>query len=71
MSHFEVMLTARFEQRNDHNKNLDNWDSLLKETLPLLRERKASLFKIYDNKTPISITLVYHLNHVLFSSIIA
>lgn len=69
MSHFKKMLTARFHQRNDRNENLDNWDSLVKETLPLLKKKRASLFIIYENKIPISITLGYHFNQVLFSSI--
>lgn len=69
MDHFYHMLMKRFEERNDKNENLDNWDDLHTNVFALIKVGKASLSVIYHNEKPIQITLAYHVQKILFSAI--
>lgn len=69
MGRFNQMLDRRFKQRNDRNENLQKWDHLYEIVFPLLKEKKASLFVIYDKEKPIHISLLYHMDKILFSAI--
>ena len=69
MERLKAMLERRFKQRNDRNENLENWDTLYKETLSKLKNKNASLFVIYDGVKPIQITLLYHMQNILMSAI--
>ncbi|TCL65031.1 acetyltransferase (GNAT) family protein [Mariniflexile fucanivorans] len=69
MNTLHNMLTARFHQRNDSNKVLANWNSYLDSTNDLIKEKKASLFVIYNNTTPVHICLNHHFNNILFVSV--
>jgi len=63
------MLTTRFDQRNDSNKILKNWDTYIETTFGLIKEKKASLFVIYDDTKPVHICLNHHFNNILFVSV--
>lgn len=69
MNTLHDMLTKRFEQRNERNKTLDNWDFYLKTTYNLINAKKASIFAIYNNDEPIHICINHHFNDIFFVSI--
>ncbi|MBC8767849.1 GNAT family N-acetyltransferase [Arenibacter sp. BSSL-BM3] len=69
MESLRIMLVNRFSALNESNNNLPKWKDICAETFPLLNEKKASLFVIYDGNKPIEISLNFHLDKILFSSI--
>lgn len=69
MHSLHTMLTTRFDQRNDSNKVLNNWEFYLNTTYKLILEKKASLFVIYQDTTPVHICVNHHFNNILFVSI--
>lgn len=69
MHSLHTMLTTRFDQRNDSNKVLNNWEFYLNTTYKLILEKKASLFVIYQDTTPVHICINHHFNNILFVSI--
>ena len=69
MESLRIMLVNRFKAINEPNNNLPKWKEICAETFPLINQKKASLFVIYDGNKPIEISLNYHLDKILFSSI--
>lgn len=69
MREMERMLTRRFNQRNEEHMSLANWSFFRDRTLALVREKKASIFAIYDGDRPIQICLNYHFDSILFLAI--
>jgi len=69
MSVFHQMLTTRFDQRNDRNLILENWDYYFKITFDLIINKKASLFVIFNNEEPITFTLNFHCDTILYFSV--
>ena len=69
MQEMERMLTRRFNQRNEEHMSLANWNFFRNRTLALVREKKASIFVIYDADKPIQICLNYHFDSILFLAI--
>ena len=69
MASLHTMLTHRFDQRNDSNKVLKNWDTYLHTTFDLIQAKKASLFVIYHNTKPVHICINHHFNNILFVSV--
>ncbi len=69
MHELHAMLTNRFNQRNDTNAMLNNWQYYLDNTYTQILEKKASLFVIYQNTEPVHICINHHFNKVLFVSI--
>jgi hypothetical protein len=65
----KIMLERRFEQRNDTNQMLLNWEKLLNDTFDLINTQQASFYIIYNKKVPIHISLQYHFDKILFSYI--
>lgn len=63
------MISERFVQRDESHMEVWRWDALKNNTYELICSKKASFFVIYDGDLPIEISLNYHLNDVLFSSI--
>ncbi|CAH8286187.1 acetyltransferase (GNAT) family protein [Mariniflexile fucanivorans] len=62
------MLTKRFDEKNMESVFLINWEVYTKNLFHLINNKKASLFVIYDNEKPISISLNYHIkSKILFS----
>lgn len=69
MESLREKLILRFAQRQDDNKKLKEWDTILDATFNQINSKKASLFVIYDNNKPINISLNYHLDKIMFSAI--
>ncbi|MFY0714743.1 GNAT family N-acetyltransferase [Seonamhaeicola sp. NFXS20] len=69
MEKLHTMLSKRFNQRNDTNKVLLNWDNYLKTTYDLINTKKASLFVIYNKQQPVHICINHHYNKILFVSV--
>ena len=69
MKVFHQMLTTRFNQRNDRNLILENWDYYFKIAFNLITSKKASLFVIYNNEEPITFTLNFHCDTILYFSV--
>jgi hypothetical protein len=66
---FYELLKKRFREKKAYNKNLGYWEAYKQVVLPLLLQKKASLFVIYDGERPITITLNFHLEDMVFSYI--
>lgn len=64
------MLEIRFEQKKQKNDRLEEWSRFYKMFFSLINNNKASIYVIYNEKTPIAISLNYNLNNtILFSAI--
>ena len=70
-SFFNKLLKKRFLDKQIRNNNLDpdEWNFYHDVAFPLIIERKASLFVIYDNDKPIAVTLNYLSDDILFAAI--
>ena len=66
---FKYLIEKRFKQRGDKHESLRNWPTIEKETLSMIRDKKASLFVIYDNAKPIDICLNYHYKNIYYNAI--
>lgn len=69
MNSLHTMLIRRFNQRNDNNLILNNWEDYYNTALAMINTKKASLFVIYDDTKPIQISLSYHNDEILFLAI--
>lgn len=69
ISALHKMLVVRFNQRGESNKELLHWNQLWNITYDQILNRRASLFVIYHEDHPIEISLNYHFDKILFSSI--
>ncbi|MEO1011532.1 MAG: GNAT family N-acetyltransferase [Bacteroidota bacterium] len=60
-THFNELLEKRFSDKKEHNHNLDpkEWAFYRKMAYPMIKEKRAALFVIYDKKVPIGIALTY------------
>lgn len=66
---FYVLLEKRFTNKKTYNKFLVNWDHYHKLAYPMICDKRASLFVIFDDGKPIKLTLNFHLDDVVFSFI--
>ncbi|WP_276390857.1 GNAT family N-acetyltransferase [Eudoraea chungangensis] len=66
MTALKEMIVTRFKERGENSNTLSNWDSIYENGLILIKEKKASLYVIYDDQSPISISLSYHYGKVFF-----
>lgn len=64
-----VMLYNRFQQRGEPDESQKKWDRVRRETYELILKKRASLFVIYDQEKAIEISINYHFQNILFSSI--
>ncbi len=69
MNVLKDMIDRRFDQRKERHKALVDWNEIYDEAFPLILSKKASLFIIYADGHPIEISLNYHFDTILFSSI--
>lgn len=69
MNYLHQMILRRFKQRGEHHKALKDWEEIYNDSLSMILQKKASLFVIYDEGNPIEISLNYHFDKILFSSI--
>ena len=63
------MLIQRFEQKSGNNSALGKWKWYEDTLYRLINEKKASFFVIYNNQTPIQISINYHYDTILFAHI--
>ncbi|MFC4096189.1 GNAT family N-acetyltransferase [Euzebyella saccharophila] len=68
---FKNLLEKRFDDKEVYNNNLDpkEWNFYKEVVYPLLLEKKAGLFVIYDEENPIGITLNYFSDTIIFDAI--
>ncbi|HCO86057.1 MAG TPA: hypothetical protein DIT95_21360 [Arenibacter sp.] len=68
---FKKLLEKRFNDKGITNNNLDpkEWAFYHEVTFPLILEKKASLFVIYNGDIPIGITLNYLSDSIVFDAI--
>lgn len=69
MNTLKKMLTKRFSQKTEEAHTLLNWDFYMKSSFSSINSKKASLYVIYINETPVQITLNNHYKNTLFVSI--
>ncbi|MEG3658559.1 GNAT family N-acetyltransferase [Arenibacter palladensis] len=69
MNALHQMLTKRFQQRGDRNKTLENWEYYSSNFQSMINEKKGSLFVIYNGVIPIEISINFHYDNILYSSI--
>ncbi|WP_298537832.1 GNAT family N-acetyltransferase [uncultured Algibacter sp.] len=69
MDDFQRMLIKRFEQRNDRNLVLENWEYYLRNTRDLIINKKASLFVVYNKDKAIAFSLNFHFKSVFYFAI--
>ena len=67
MNALKIMLERRFEQRNDTNEMLLNWENIFNNTYDLIVKQQASFYVVYNKNVPIAISLQYHLDKILLS----
>lgn len=60
--HLKRMLVARFDEKNAESVFMNEWDSNIADLRLLINQKKSSLFVVYDNDTPISISLNRHID---------
>lgn len=68
-SEFYSMLKSRFLEKRMYNNNLLHWKFYYDLAYPMILEKKASLFVIYDGEKPITMTLNFLLEDIVFSYI--
>ena len=68
---FKQLLEKRFADKKVTNNNLEakEWSFYYEVAYPLILEKKASLYVIYDNDKPIGVTLSYFSEDILFDAI--
>jgi len=68
--HFMVLLQKRYSDKQISNNNMlpSEWNFYRELAYPLIMDKKASLFVIYDNKVPINITYNYHTEDTLIDA---
>jgi hypothetical protein len=69
MSALHEFLVLRFEQRNETNQRLLEWDKYYELFFTLINNQRASFFAIYENDKPIALSLCYHLDKIFFGAI--
>jgi len=62
-----VMLDKRFEQKNEEDEKLCEWSQIKHDFYKDLKNKKATIFVIYNSNTPIGISLNYLINSIMFS----
>ena len=68
---FKKLLEKRFtaKQTTNNNLNPEEWTFYRDVALPMILEKKASLFVVYEDSNPIAITLNYFSENMLFHAI--
>lgn len=63
------IIEERFKQRGENHNASKYWNFYRGKTYKLLKEKKASIFVIYDNDKPIDICINFHYDAVLLNDI--
>ena len=68
---FRELLEKRFTEKQEYNNNLDEkeWSFYKEVAYPLLLEKKAGLFVVFNGDQPIAITLNYFSSEIIFDAI--
>ncbi len=68
---FKLLLEKRFAEKQISNNNLDyqEWNFYKDVAYPMILQKKAALFVLYNNNEPISITLAYLSEKRVFDAI--
>lgn len=66
---FYTLLETRFHEKKMYNKNLVQWNYYYEVAYPLILNKTASLFVIYNANKPITLTLNFHKRDIVFSAI--
>lgn len=68
---FKTLLEKRFDDKKVENNNLrsEEWDFYYEVAYPMILQKKASLFVIYDSGVPIGVTLNYFSKDIVFDAI--
>ncbi|WP_299554799.1 GNAT family N-acetyltransferase [Seonamhaeicola sp.] len=68
---FKNLLVKRFDDKRITNNNLnpEEWNFYKDVAYPLILEKKASLFVVYNGETPIAVRLNYYSDTVIFDAI--
>lgn len=68
---FKKLMEKRFTDKQITNSNLnpEEWAFYYDVTFPMILEKKASLFVVYEDSNPIAVTLNYFSENILFYSI--
>ncbi len=66
---FQKLLIKRFREKKTNNRYLSNWEDIKTLSYKKILNKTASLHVIYDDETPITITLNFHLSDIVFSHI--
>ena len=69
MSILKKMLINRFQQRDEKNNIIENWEFYYNSTLKMIHKKQASIFVIYDKEQPIHVCINHHFNNLFFVSI--
>ncbi|MEA1787386.1 GNAT family N-acetyltransferase [Arenibacter sp. GZD96] len=69
LDRLKTMLERRFEEKKEANYELQHWESFHCTMRPLILEKKAFLFVIYDGDKAIDITLNVVYDDMVFSNI--
>ena len=64
---FYDFLEKRFKEKEIINNNLRKWDYYRELILPMVLEKRASLFVIYADERPVTIGMQFHLSRTVFS----
>lgn len=69
--HFKNLLQKRFQDKQITNNNLDpkEWEFYREVAYPMILEKQACLFVIYEREIPIGVTLCYLSEDILFDAI--
>jgi len=71
MEVLENMIKRRWDGRSEKHQDVENLELYKKIMYQFILEKKASMFVIYDNEKPISITLNSHYEGIMIGNIIA
>ncbi len=66
---FYQMLKSRFDEKKTYNRYLLDWKQYHELIYPMILKKEASLFVIYANDEPISISLEFYLYDICFGYI--
>lgn len=69
MDALNLMISNRFKQREGRNKEIEKWQEHYDQTYNLIKNKRASLFVIYNDDKPIEISLNYHMDSLMYSAI--
>ena len=68
---YKEMLLRRLEQKQSYWEELDYWEERYNASFKLINERKACVFVIYHNHTPIAIYINSIYDKIIFNEVVA